>query len=291
MRRAAMWTLALIGLAASFEAATAQRLMDAPVRVTAHPDALVTGPAAIFWNPAGLGTGAYRTEVLVLNVRTPDVIGLAGFGGALAGKFERTTLAVGYEHVGIDDITETLNSPTDATGELSLGEDHFSIAAGRRVTRRVSVGAVARYARDNLGDTDPLLGLGAGVEFDAGGRFMPRFGAYAISEKDIASWGAGVEARLPDFAGPDYRFGVSYGLGGRTDTFTAHRVLGFVDWGGTATLAAGMLSEPDASASNWQPVMAAGLRFRRYGIGVVRESLANDFGATYSFRLQVGFGK
>lgn len=284
-----MWVLATFGSVAGFDAGSAQRLVDSPVRVTAQPDALVTGAAATFWNPAGLSTGSYRTEVLILNLRTPDVIGLAGFGGAVAGQFDRTTLALGYEHVGIDDITQTDNSPTDATSQLSLGEDHFTVAAGRRLTSRVSVGAVARYARDNLDDTDPLLGLGAGVEITAGGRFMPRVGAYAISEKDVVNWGAAAEARLPAWAGPDYRLGVAYGLGGRTDTFTAQRVLGFLEWGGTATVALGMFSEPDESASNWQPVMAASLRFRRYGLGVVRESLANDFGATYSFRLQVGF--
>lgn len=269
--------------------AGAQRLLDWAVRTSAQPDALAGGAAAAFWNPAALGTGGYSAEVVVINLRTPEAIGLSGFAGAASAAVDRTTFAVAYEQVNMGEITLTDDRP-DETSTLSLSEDHFTLAARRALGSNFGIGAVARYTRDNVNNTDPVVGLGVGAHLTRPGRYAPQVGGFVISEQDVAAWGAGAEARLP-FAPADYRVGVAYGASGRSDTFTTHRVSLSADWREYASVSGGIAREGSGDDAQWQPILAASLRFSRYALGIVRETLSNEFGAAYSFRLQVGIGR
>jgi hypothetical protein len=274
-------------------AARGQRLADWPVRTTALPDAIVTGAAATFWNPAGITTGRYRAEALVINLRAPETLEVRGLAGAATIQLERAILAVGYEHVGIDEFTRTGDSPTGPTAErFDLGENHFTLAAARRLSANFTVGASARYARDNLDETDPVVGVGAGFSGAFAVPWRVLVGAYAASEAEDLAWGAGAEIELPAFLGPDYRMGLAYGAQSDARVVApVHRVAGRLDWNERASVSLGLSREPDVATAHWTPVLAASLQLNRYTLGVVRENLVNDFGATYTFRLQIGLGR
>ena len=283
----------MAGLAAGAEQAAAQRLLKWPVRTSAAADAIVTGPTATFWNPAAVSVGAHRTEALIVNLRTPEELALNGIAAAVAHRLERTVLAVGYEHVGVDGVTQTTSSPIDATTQLELGEDHFTLAAAHEVGPSLTVGATARYARDNISGTDPSVALGAGFLAQLDLPLSPRVGGYAVSEVDDLHWAGAAEITLPTWLGDAYRFGASYGTAwdDAGAGFLTHRLSGQAAWRERAMVSAGLAHDGSSEGPSWQPLLAASLRFNRYTLGVARETLSGDFGATYSFRLQVGIGR
>jgi hypothetical protein len=269
----------------------AQRLLELPVRTEAVADAVVTGLPAIFWNPAALSVTPYRGSAMVLNVRTPSELGLSGIVGAGAIQTERLIIGVAWEHVSVDEITQTDDSPIDPVGTLSIGEDRFTLAAAHQFRPAFSVGATARYTRDDIDGTDATLALGAGVLFAFATPLETRIGALVLNEGDEAGWSAGAEARLPPWFGAAYRLNVSYGAGEDAHAFgIAHRVAGRLDWEQQAAVSFGMTREPSSDDAEWQPLLAASLRLNRYTVGVARESLSAGFGATYTFRLQIGLG-
>lgn len=275
------------------EPGTAQRLLKWPVRTSALADAIVPGPTATFWNPAALSVGGHLTEAMVVNLRTPEELALSGIAAAIAHRLDRTILAVGYEHVGVADITQTAGSPFEATTQLNLGEDYFTLAAAHQVRPALRVGATARYARDNISGTDPSLTLGAGFLAQLDLPLSPSLGGYALSEADHLNWAGAAEIILPSWLGDAYRFGTSYGAAWEDAGagFLTHRVSGQAAWRDRASVSAGLAREGSSDVAGWEPVLAASLRFNRYTLGVARESLSGDFGATYSFRLQVGLGR
>jgi hypothetical protein len=274
-------------------AGAGQRLADWPVRSSALPDAVVTGVSAIFWNPAGVSTGDYRAQAIVLNLNAPETLDLRGLAAGTAIQFEKTVLALGYEHVGVSDFTRTDDSPGGETAaKFDLGEDHLTLAAAHQLSTAFSVGATARYARDDLDETDAVVGVGAGFRGTFAMPWQMTIGAFALSEHDHVGWAAGTELTLPGWLGPDYRVAVAYGL--QDDARMAgwrHRLTTQFQWKEHAIVAAGVNRESDLAGDHWTPILAASLHLHRYGLGVVREKLANDFGATYSFHLQIGLGK
>jgi hypothetical protein len=282
------WALASIVIPAT---ATAQRLVEIPIHTTATADAVVTGLSALFWNPAGLSAAPYRAGVMVLSLNTPSEFGVTGFVAGGAYRSDRLTIGGAWEHVGIDDIPETGDSPTEA-GEFSLGQDHFTLAAALVLRPGIGVGAVAHYIRDDLGDSNAILALGAGVQANINLPWPTVLGAFVLNEGDEVLWSAGAESALPKWFGPSYTLSLSYGTGRDAHSSDLdHRVAARFDWTDRASLSAGVTRLAGGGTSDWAPLMAASLRLNRYTLGVVRESLAQDFGATYSFRLQVGIGR
>jgi hypothetical protein len=281
------WTLASIILPAS---AGAQRLVDIPIHTTATADAVVTGLSALFWNPAGLSVAPYRGSALVLSLNTPSEFGVTGIVGAGAYRNDRLTVGAAWEHVGIDDIPETGDSPTEA-GEFSLGEDHFTAAAALALRPQISVGAIAHYIRDDLDDSSGIVALGVGFQARMKLLWPAAVGAFVVNEGDEVVWSAGAESALPPWFGPSYSLFLSYGTGRDAHTSELdHRIAARFDWADRASVSAGVTRQTGAGDVDWAPLLAASLRLTRYTLGVVRESLAQDFGATWSFRLQVGIG-
>ena len=290
MRWKVLNTIALLVVTAT--GLPAQRVINWPVRTTAMADAVVTGTAAVFWNPAAITTGANRGEGLVVNLRSPSETGLAGIAAAAAAQLNRrTTLAIAYTHYGVDDITLTNASPVEGTSNLSLGEDHFTLAASHAVGNHVRVGAVTRYARDNIDQTDAVFSLGAGLDVRLDLPLSPRLAGFATSEVEEVGWAGAAEISLPKWFGAAYALAASYGASDAGDGFLMHRLSGQAAYEDRAIVSVGMTREGDDFAASWQPTMAASLRLNRYTLGVLRESLSNDLGATYSFRLQVGIGR
>ncbi len=282
------WAFTAITLPA---AAGAQRLIELPVHTTATAEAAVSGVSALFWNPAGLSAGSYRGAAMVMNLVTPTAVGVSGIIGGGVYRSDRLTLGAAWEHVGIDNIPMTEESPTEA-GQFSLGEDHFTVAAAHALRPGVQVGATAHYIRDDLDGSSAVLALGAGAQAQIKFPWSTTVGAFVLNEGDEVVWSAGIDAGLPPVFGPSYHVHVSYGAG--RDAHSAeidHRIAAGIDLLERATVSAGVTRQTGAGTSSWQPLLAASLRLNRYTLGVARESLAEDFGATYSFRLQVGIGR
>ena len=269
--------------------ASGQRIAEWPVRLSASPEAITAGLAGIFWNPAALETTTHLREVLLLDQRTPDVLGLNGVAGAAAVRLERTTFGVALQHVGIDDIALTTESPIDSAGGFSVSENEFVLSAAHALTDRFSIGATARYSMVDYDGGENQVAIGVGTYFRPLLPFSPAFGAFALNRGDEIRWGAGAEVQTP-IVSADYTLRVNYGLMDEEGPTGANHWFGSsFDWRNLVSMGGSLIRTEEAEGASWMPLLAASLRLNRYTLGVVRESLANDFGAAYSFRLQVGF--
>lgn len=275
------------------EPAAGQRLLDLPVRTWAGADAVATGAVAAFWNPAGAGILTRRGEVLVVDVLAPEPTGLGGF--ALAGAWQidsATTFALGYHHVGVDGILRTGDSPLagEAT-PLDLGEDGLALAAARRVNGVFHAGIVLRYLRASEIVADRgIVEFGAGVLARPRLSFAPVLGGAVRSEEGGLAWSAGVDVTPFSSAGSEWRAGASWGAeDSPLHMGPAHRLALAGAWRDYLSVSAGMANEADAEARTWRPVLAATLRLSRYALSVMREDMANDFGALHAFRFTIAF--
>ena len=271
----------------------AQRMVEWPVRTTAGAEVLTTGASAVFWNPALIAPSYARGEATIVDLNLPDATGASAL--AVGGAYwldERTAVAVGYEHIGVDDIPLTDDSPRegDANPTFSVGDDVFTAAAARLISPWLRIGAAARYVRPTeTEERDAIIGLGAGAAVQASLPFAPVLAASVFSEDESTTWYAGVGASAP-VRGDDWRAGASYGLAReRGAQGIGHRAALSATWRGAATLAIGADGEDDAEGIQWTPVASLDLRISRYQLGVMRSVLPNEFGAAYAFRLGIGF--
>ena len=277
--------------------ATAQRVFhEWPVRTGAGPDVLLRGVEAVYWNPAAIFTHSYRGEALISDQRTPDLIGIGGFAAAFAWRLdELTTIAAGYQRVSIDDIGETTESPLPDPGipaTFSIGEDQLSAGAAHRISNAVMVGAGFRYDRsDEAGIDQSTTSLTGGFHvaptFAGLARFAPAAAASAIVHRDGLHWAGGVDFAIPLVRDLETRVG--YGLrDGEKLAGPEHRIGLTARWREMVSVTAGAMNGTGGGERMWEPTFGASLRISRYELGVLRETLANDFGAAYSFRLRVG---
>lgn len=306
MRRAAHAALAVLcGMLSTSVPASAQRLLDDwLVRTGVGPMALQAGPTAVFWNPALVAQQATRGSAVLLQLLAPegtgvDVVAVSG-GWRLD---ERTTVAAGFEHFGIEGVEFTETSP-EAFWELDLGQDLFAAAVSRRMSERLWVGANAHYLRSSAHlDAGCAGGAFSDVKCEPRDRLSVGLGArwalplpipavaagYAHNEEQRTLWGAGVEVapKLPlqDWAGA-LRLGAG---GGRAASGITARGAVAATWRNAVEVAAGVVAEPDARQRQWEPELSATFRVYRYELGVVREWLPNSFGTVHTFRFGVTF--
>lgn len=288
-------TVALAGLLIALGAGrlAAQRILNWPLRTGAGPDAVLRGAEAAFWNPAGVQLEAGRAEVLIADQRTPDAIGITGFAGAGAWRIDsHTTVAVAYQHVAIDDITETSTSPApdgqDAT--FSIAEDQIAAAAARLIGGGLHFGALARFNRSNeTGSNQNTTSLGVGFHYSPTVPLVPVLGAAVVTQAgQSVRYMAGVEVTVPRFR-DDLSVRAGYGFrGGRDDLAFEHRFGMTTSWRRMLAVSGGVSTAALAGERSWEPVLGASLRVSRYELGVIREVLGNDFGAAYSFRFRIG---
>lgn len=282
--------LVLLLMVAATSTAHAQRFLDWPLRTTAEPEAATRGAEAVFWNPAGISTGATRAEFIVADQRTPDIIGIGGFAGAGAWRLDaRTTLAAGFQHIAIDDIGETSTSPLADPGApaFSITEDQLAVGVSHALGPAVTAGAGVRYDRsDETGLAESTTALGAGfmVAPDLAGRPAAGFNILTHNGGVRYSAAAVIGKTVIQYLG--VRFG--YGVRGGDEMATEHRVGGTIDWRGVLAVTGGVATSRAGSERSWEPVVGASLRVSRYELGLIRETLANSFGSAYSFRMRLG---
>jgi hypothetical protein len=199
---------------------------------------------------------------------------------------------VGYHHVGIDGILQTDDSPlTEDATPLDLGEDGIAVALSRAITPSLNVGIVARYIRAaEIADDRSVGEFGLGAHFRPDLPGNPVFGGVTRFEAEGTAWMAGVEIMPVGTADAVWRLGANWGAdGGPMRIGVSHRVAAVAAWREYVAVSAGLAGEPDAAGRTWRPVAAATLRFTRYSLAVMREHMANDFGAIHAFRFTVGF--
>jgi hypothetical protein len=272
----------------------AQRLLDLPLRISAGADALAGGAAAAFWNPAGVARLSTRGEVVIVDVRGPDAIGMGAFALAAAVRLENgLSLAAGYQHTGTDDIarTDTSPLPEESGASFDLAEDAFSLSAAQRLGPVVTVGASARYTRASaIVDQRNDVGLGAGIEVRPSLPWNPAAAAAVRADDGGVTWVAGVEATPAGESGTEWSARVSLGAAGSPFHHDiAWRGAGSGAWREHVVISVGVAGEPDAAGTTWQPIMAIAVALDRYRLGILREDLPNGFGAFHSFHFSVAF--
>jgi len=277
---------------------SAQRLLEWPVRTAPGAEALVAGAAAVFWNPAAAAgpAAAARGEAMVMDIEGSETAGIRGM--ALAGSVrlgERTVVLGGYNHLGIADIPFTEDSPVPSAlrPAIDVGSDLVTVGLAREVRSAWWVGATLRYWRESAGafHRDDGAGAGIGFAYHAPVPFRPSLGAAVFTGQAEPRWLVGTEVTTPALAGTrDLRFSLGYGVaGGAGPRTVAHRISGHSRWADVLTLSAGLDLEADPGFSAVQPVLAASVRLGRYQLGVLREEIANGFGAAYYYRFHVTF--
>jgi hypothetical protein len=291
VRRVAVLATALLWSGA--HPVAGQRLLDLDARTAAGAEAVVGGAAAAFWNPAGIAALARRAEATVVDVRGPESTGLGGLAFAAALRLnDRTSVAFGIQHAAIEGIERTSDSPLPGLGEgiIDVSEDVLSAVGARTIGEAVTVGAAVHYVRAaDLAQVDDAFEFGAGVSWRPELPLEPVAAVSVRREEDESAWLAGLEVTPLRPAG-DWAVTASYGAaaGGR-ERGVGHRVATGARYRDRASFSLGANAGDDDGGTAWSPVAAAELRLARYVIGVLRESLASDFGAVYALRFTVQF--
>ncbi|MGQ0560576.1 MAG: hypothetical protein ACT443_01730 [Gemmatimonadota bacterium] len=281
----------LISILTFASAASAQRVLDWPLRTNAGPEAVTRGVEAAFWNPAAIATGSTRGEVIIADQRAPSAIGVGGFAAAASWRLDaRTTVGAGYQRVSIDDIGATSTSPLPDAGEttFSVGEDQIAIGVSHALGANLIAGGGVRYDRsDELGFNESTTSLSAGFIFVPALPLRPVLGASVLTRSGGVRYSGGVEVSSSPGRNFDVRGG--WGVrGGENAVAVEQRVGATVTWRTLVAVTAGVATADAGTERSYEPVVGASLRVSRYEIGVLRENLASDFGAAYSFRFKVG---
>jgi hypothetical protein len=280
-----------VALACTVLAAPArgQQLIDEwVVRTSATPDALLSGATAVFRNP-GMLTVAGRGEGVLMDLRGPGTSGVTGMGVAGAYRLDaRTTIGAGFQHVGIDDIERTETAPEEGSS-INVGQDLFAVAASH-VVSRMTVGANALLVRgSDILNVPTSTRLGIGLQLALPFSVPITIAGSAQSQDSNGLW-SGAARVAPALPLKDWSVSAAYGLARRTGrSGVTHRVTAHGAWRGLISVEGGVVSESESDGRSTTAIGSVGVSLNRYELGVVRESLANGFGAVHTFRIGIQF--
>ncbi len=279
----------LLSAGADVQGAAGQILFDWPVRAAPQPEVLLTGAAAVLWNPGGMprAAGGAR-EAWVVHVDGPDATGVRGLAAAATMELPlRIRLGIGYRHLGIPDIPRTTTSPERDGPGIDVAEDAAILAVARDLNAPGGIGASLRYVRAVVGDEVRSRLQGAvGFLFLTTLPLRPRFGLQVRGIGTDMSLLAGVEAIPPALPRGRLPLYVGYGLtAGLRPAGLEHRIsLRTLVWG---WLDVGVGAHRFGNGNGWAALWTAGATVGPYSVAVLREGLANDFGPVHYFRLTI----
>jgi hypothetical protein len=269
----------------------AQLVFDWPIRDTPVPEAVLTGAAAIFWNPGSLtarmGT---RQEVWVAHVDGPDVSGIGGVAAAAVLDLPLGIRAgLGYWHLGISDIPRTVDSPLPAPGSLRVTEDAAVLTLSRGMAAPAGAGGSLRFLRGEAGGVSRTRLVGdVGVHIRSDLPLAPRFGLTVRNIGANPDLLAGTEVFLPPLARGRLPLWAGYGMEIRGRTRTVEQRFSLRgSWRGLLHAGTGLTRW--GRGDDWTALLMIGADLGRYSLSVLREGLANGFGAVHYFRAAVGF--
>ncbi len=271
--------------------ARAQGIFDWPIRAALHPEAVLTGAGALFWNPGGLaGSVGTSQEIWITHVVGPPATGVRGVAAAgvldLPWGFRG---GLGYWHLGIDDIHRTTTSPDRQPGDIRLAEDVAVLGAANDLGNRTGGGAAIRVTRGSLGsDSRTTVEGEIGIQHLLSLPLSPQVGLSLRGLGGEPTTLAGAELSLPALASSRLPIRIGYGI--QTDrklNSLEHRLSLRASWVDRvhAGIALSYLGEVDG----WTPLAVLGADLGRYSLSVLREALANNFGAMHFFRAAIRF--
>ncbi|MCJ7629868.1 MAG: hypothetical protein MUO50_15945 [Longimicrobiales bacterium] len=268
-----------------------QTIFDWPIRAAPQPEAVLTGAGAVFFNPGSLVSEVGTSqEIWVVHVDGPDATGVRGV--ATAGVIDLPLGlrgGVGYWHLGIQSIPRTTTSPHHETGEINIAEDVAILALGRNLAGLSGVGGALRLQRGAVGtDAKSQVVAEIGIHHRSTLPLSPRFGLSIRGLGGELETLGGVELALPSLASSRLPIRLGYGLQAKEEfRVVDHRVSLRGSW--MDQLHVGIGFSYLEAGSGWTPLWMLGADIGRYSLSVLRESLANGFGAVQFFQVAVRF--
>jgi hypothetical protein len=281
----AFWAVLLPGHA------RAQGIFHVPIRTAVQPEAVLTGAGAVFWNLGSMvGGPGTPQEMVLIHVVGPSSSGLRGVAGAGVMALPLGFRAgLGYWHLGIQDIPRTSTSPAPELGEVHVAEDVGVLGLARDLGRRSGVGAGLRLAQGSVGrDTRTSVEGELGVHLQPGLPLNPVVGLaiHGLGTEPVAM--GGLELSLPPLASS--RLPLRAGYGFRTGLGfdpPEHRASFRASWEERIHAGAGMAFLGEGGG--WVLLAALGADLGRYSFSVLREGMANGFGAIHFYRVAIRF--
>jgi hypothetical protein len=193
---------------------------------------------------------------------------------------------IAYRHVGISDIPRTSTSPDPEPGDIDVSEDVASVALARDFSTSGAMGLAVRYARSTGGPDDLVqLSVDYGVLFRTELPLRPRIGGVVRGIGLGTRFLAGIGMTPPASLSGPLLWDLSYGLDVDGDrNVTQHRLSLRGSWRARYHLAAGANRN---GVDGWTALWMVGVDFGRYSLAVMREGLANGFGAAHYYRLAI----
>ncbi len=268
-----------------------QLIFDWPLRAAPQPEAVLTGAGAVFWNPGSLVSEVGTSqEIWVIHVDGPDATGVRGV--AVSGVIDLPMGlrgGVGYWHLGIQDIPRTTTSPHQEAGEINIAEDVALLVLAKNLTSHTGVGGGLRFQRGAAGrEAESRIEGEIGIHHHSSLPLTPRFGlAVRGIGGELVTLG-GVEVSLPPLASSRIPIRLGYGI--QTDEElnpVDHRFSLRVSWMDQLHLGMGFSYLGDENG--WTPLWMLGADLGRFSLSVLRESLANSFGAIHFFQAAIRF--
>jgi len=158
----------------------------------------VTGPEAMYWNPAGLGS-LTATEATFTHIRNIGGTNVSYFGIVTRGS-TLGTLGFSAKVLDVGDIAVTTEDAPDGTGEiLSPTFATLGLTYARQFTDRVSFGATAQFVNERIQDAQAKgLAFDFGFQYDTGARGL-KFGFVMKNFGPAMSFGGpAFEINVPD---------------------------------------------------------------------------------------------
>jgi hypothetical protein len=251
---------------------------------------VLTGAAAVFWNPGGVAAGAGTVpEAWVAHVDGPDATGVRGVAVAVV-----TELPMGFRggfgfwHLGVEDIPRTTTSPEPEPGSIGVSEDAGFLVLARDINPYSGAGASLRIQRGTVaGDSKVGVRGEVGAHLRPPLPLNPRIGlSLGGLGGDVNTMGA-VEASPPPLADGRVPLCLAYGL--RFDWGDAPLEQRFSlrgSWMGQFHLGLGL---SHVERDGWTPLWMLGADIGRYSLAILRESLPNGFGPVHYYRAAVRF--
>jgi len=271
-----------------------QSLFDWPIRTDLRPEAVLHGSGAVLWNPGGIASSSSSgdpKEIWILHIDGPDATGVSGV--ALGGVMDLPMGlrgGAGYWHLGIQDIPRTTTSPEQEPGSISVGEDVAVLSAGRSFWKGTGIGGGIKLYRGEVGretqsNAEGLLGIQQKFERLP---LRPTAGIALHGIGGDARAVGGLELTLPPVASGRIPVRLGYGIQASGDPrLREHRISLRISW--MDQIQGGFGLNGFGNGDGWAPLWLLGADVGSYSFSVVRESLANDFGAIHFFRAALRF--
>ncbi len=194
----------------------------------------------------------------------------------------------GFWHLGVEDIPRTTTSPEPDPGGLSVAEDVGILALSRGITPSTGAGVALRVLRSSVAGHHGLEARGdLGVHLRPDLPLSPRLGLSLRGLGGEVSTMVGVGASPLALASGRIPLEAAYGLNmDWGDAPLEQRFSLRGSWMGQLLLGAGL---NHMEGEGWIPLWMLGVDVGRYSLAILRESLANNFGAVHHYRAAIRF--